>query len=279
MLATDSAGTNPIAINTYDEYGIPGSNNKGRFQYTGQAWLSEVGMYYYKARIYSPTLGRFLQTDPIGYQSHLNIYGYATNDPVNQIDPMGLYSVKDEDKNTVGKYVAQLRRAAGEQVTGTRLGNTQLKRIASYIGSDNGKGPNISLSPLESGTAGKTYANGDIKLYPNQIKSDIQGGGVLTHEGSHSMLRDNFSTSGIDESSPKYARQVYLNELTAYLAEASYYKALDVSDTRVNPIYSARSGAISLPNVKIWALNSCYQDIGIQNDSMLSCGNASNMGQ
>ncbi|WP_204334093.1 RHS repeat-associated core domain-containing protein, partial [Klebsiella pneumoniae] len=54
-------------INSYDEYGIPGAGNIGRFQYTGQAWIPELGMYHYKARIYSPTLGRFLQTDPVGY--------------------------------------------------------------------------------------------------------------------------------------------------------------------------------------------------------------------
>jgi len=54
------------ADNTYDEYGIPGAANTGRFQYNGQAWLPELGMYHYKARIYSPTLGRFLQIDPIG---------------------------------------------------------------------------------------------------------------------------------------------------------------------------------------------------------------------
>jgi YD repeat-containing protein len=51
---TDSAGnvTNHLA---YDEYGIPddtGSlSTKGRFRYTGQAWIPELGMYYYKARI------------------------------------------------------------------------------------------------------------------------------------------------------------------------------------------------------------------------------------
>lgn len=54
-----------IAINSYDEYGIPGAQNTGRFQYTGQAWLPELGMYYYKARIYSPTLGRFIFSDAL----------------------------------------------------------------------------------------------------------------------------------------------------------------------------------------------------------------------
>ena len=43
------------------------SGGHGDLLDTGQQWLPELGMYHYKARIYSPTLGRFLQTDPIGY--------------------------------------------------------------------------------------------------------------------------------------------------------------------------------------------------------------------
>jgi RHS repeat-associated protein len=77
-------------INRYDEYGIPAATNVGRFQYTGQAWLAELGMYYYKARIYSPTLGRFMQTDPVGYTGGTNLYAYVGDDPMNATDPTGL---------------------------------------------------------------------------------------------------------------------------------------------------------------------------------------------
>jgi RHS repeat-associated protein len=88
---SDSSG-NKLAIDTYDEYGIPafGTLANQRFGYTGQMWLPEVGLWSYKARMYSPTLGRFMQADPSGFDGGINLYGYTGNDPVNSVDPIGL---------------------------------------------------------------------------------------------------------------------------------------------------------------------------------------------
>lgn len=48
-------------------------------------------MYYYRARYYDAHIGRFVSEDPIGIDGGINLYVYVENNPVNYVDPLGLF--------------------------------------------------------------------------------------------------------------------------------------------------------------------------------------------
>jgi RHS repeat-associated protein len=90
VIATSNASGANSAIYGYGPNGEPSSAWTGsRYSYTGQIMIPEAQVYYYHNRIYDPVMGRFLQTDPVGYSSDINLYAYGGNDSVNNVDPTG----------------------------------------------------------------------------------------------------------------------------------------------------------------------------------------------
>ena len=61
-----------------------------RFLYAGRELDAETGLYYNRARYYDPSIGRFISTDPKGYEAGLNLYTHANNNPLTFRDPQGL---------------------------------------------------------------------------------------------------------------------------------------------------------------------------------------------
>ena len=83
---------------TYDSFGnLTASTGSltNRFLYTGRELDSETGIYYYRARYYDPTVGRFISEDPIGFRGGVDLYTYVTNSPIGSKDPSGLKECKD----------------------------------------------------------------------------------------------------------------------------------------------------------------------------------------
>lgn len=82
-----------------------------RHLWNGQQWDANLNLYDLRNRFYSPDMGRFLQTDPLGSDS--NLYRYCGNNPINRADPAGLFSdevpLNPEDAGETGQGLAAIQ--------------------------------------------------------------------------------------------------------------------------------------------------------------------------
>ena len=90
---TDS-GQAVVESYKYDAFGKletpPATGNP--YTYTAREYDPESGLYFYRARYYDAVIGRFITPDPLWFRSSgIKFYVYVNNNPVNLVDPQGLY--------------------------------------------------------------------------------------------------------------------------------------------------------------------------------------------
>ena len=87
-----------VDTRTYDTFGNLiskiGSSN-GNLGFQGKYFDNESGLYYFYNRYYNPINGRFINEDPIGFSGSDNFYRFVENNPINNIDPFGLATFKN----------------------------------------------------------------------------------------------------------------------------------------------------------------------------------------
>ena len=99
---SDAKG-NLVSTYQYDSFGnLTASTGSifNPFRYTGREFDPETGLYFYRARYYDPSIGRFISEDPIQFGGGINFYRYVLNNPLYWLDPFGLFEKKCNESYT-----------------------------------------------------------------------------------------------------------------------------------------------------------------------------------
>jgi RHS repeat-associated protein len=145
---TDSAGA---VVNSYDysPFGVSLKADESvanPFRYVGRFGVMEEGngLIFMRARYYSASAGRFVSQDPIGLNGgDANFYRYVQNDPINFLDPLGIWSWNLEHAYSFAEENAKISAERGSNmflVAGVAIGFYLIKKpIGATIGSVVGK--------------------------------------------------------------------------------------------------------------------------------------------
>jgi len=204
IVATANGAGVSTATYSYGPYGEPNTTTGARFRYTGQQLIGPLNLYYYKARFYSPAIGRFLQTDPIGNKDDLNLYAYVGNNPINRTDPTGHAGV------SVGS-------SYNYSASNISLSSSLYPSLSSSISSSSSTSSNVwNLSPFERGRQIESSVGRNLIPVWNYPVIDSFDNGAAT------------SIKSIDLNASSYQNMSTLNRtLTRYIDSLSNFNGRD----------------------------------------------------
>ena len=172
---------------TYDSFGqVTNQSNPTayfRFGYTGRELDQESGQYFYRARYYDPSVGRFISEDPIGFDAgDTNLYRYVSNSSPNYVDPTGNYIESGWDLLSLGVGVASL----GVNIRRRDWKNAAIDGVG--ITADVG----ALLLPVPGGVSAARNAEkvGKVATFVNRSQSLKRGTDfVKFHQGARNSIR------------------------------------------------------------------------------------------
>jgi RHS repeat-associated protein len=177
---------------TYDAFGKPkivGWNGDvrgislygNRFLFTGREYLYTLGIYDYRHRHYHPGLGRFIQTDPIGFGGDpSNLYRYSGGNPIFHSDPTGLQETNDGNLKCLTPFTGwgggdwdffngrvaldqvDSQRAEGQGASASQSAPKPIEQAGQLAVDTDGTGANKNDPTSDSGIPAGVDANGNI---------------------------------------------------------------------------------------------------------------------
>ncbi len=236
-----------LQATTYSAFGAIQSqtgSSPNRLKYTGRE-DDGTGLYYYRARYYDPSTGRFISEDPLGFEAGINFYAYVDNNPINANDPTGMCP-----SCIAGSIYGAISGGVGGYVTAT-LANQDFygKMTSAGLGAFTGAIVG-AFNPLASNQAGAAAAAAGLARSVGTVSASAVMGGATSAVGqfagnivSKQPMGTNFSYGAVLGSAVGNSFSIIPAKLSGSLASSAIGTSIPFGNNSLTIMTPAVSGA------------------------------------